>query len=106
MGIIARTVETSSYALGLEGFTDIFPRPQFLSFKDLPYLPEPYTPLLEDAAAIASSLRATGDAHWDANFVNRTQSGAFAFAGPPGFPENRPLRAPEESSGAIYSGLV
>lgn len=105
MGIVATTYEKSSFALGIQSFMDQYRDPPFLSFNDLPYLPEPYTSLLEDSNAIVQNMRDKGDDHYEAGFAARTQSGFPAWAGPPGVPENRPIRTPEDPKGSVFSSV-
>jgi len=104
MGTIAETVALSQKTLGNISFQQWFDRPGFLSFRDLPYLPPPYTPLLEKTQQIAQDLHDTSEKALAAGFADRTQSGAYAWAGPPGHQENRPQHsAPEESSGSVFN---
>ncbi|TVM15382.1 hypothetical protein DPQ33_15580 [Oceanidesulfovibrio indonesiensis] len=103
MGIVAVTYEKSSFALGIQSFMDQYRDPPFLSFKDQPYLPEPYTSLLEKSNAMAQAMRDTAESTYEEGFAARTQSGFPAWAGPPGMPENRPIRTPEDPKGSVFS---
>ncbi len=104
MGFVASTVALSRETLGNVGFQSWFERPGFLTFKDLPYLPPPFVPLMDKTQQIIEATQEKVERSHDAGFVNRTQSGWFAWAGPPGAPENRPQHsAPEESGGSVFN---
>ncbi len=104
MGTIARTVETTRATLEIKSFQDVFDRPGFLGPADLPYLPPKYEPLLEKTQRILEAARIEAGVEQAEDFVQRTQSGAFAWAGPPGAPETRPLRvSPEQSAGSVLN---
>lgn len=104
MGVIAENVELSRKTQDIRPFQDWFDRPGFLTFKDLPYLPPPYAPLLERAEGVVQDMRDDSRAAHEAGFVERTQSGASPWAGPPGIQESRPQHmAPEESPGSVFN---
>lgn len=104
MGVIAENVELSRKTLGNTPFQDWFDRPGFLTSKDLPYLPPPYASLWERAEGIVQDMRDDSRAAQAAGFAERTQSGAFPWAGPPGIKEARPQHtAPEESPGSVFN---
>jgi|GEM_PF-6721256 len=107
MGYIAENYLKSQFALGIVPFMDTFQRPAFLSPKDLPYLPPPYQSVLEKVNAIVELDKARVADSYDTNFADRTQSGAPAWAGPPGFPETRPITVrPEQDGGTIMSWVA
>lgn len=107
MGYIAKNVQRSQYALGIALFMDTFERPAILGPKDLPYLPPPYASILEKTNAFVALDKVQNQAATEAGFVSRTQSGAPAWAGPPGLPETRPITVrPEQSRGTIFNWLA
>lgn len=104
MGTIAENVALSQKTQGIVSFQNWFERPGFLTFRDLPYLPPPYTSLLEKTEQIVEASRASARSAYEAGYLERTQSGWFPWAGPPGAPENRPQHnAPEESAGSVFN---
>ena len=108
MGIIAKTAQTSAFALNLQSFWDLF-GPLNNYYDDLPHVvaQEKYTPLLEKAAGITQAMRDKAEIEREAGFMQRTQSGAFAWAGPPGPPEARPPRQlPEQPQGGVFTAVT
>lgn len=100
MGIIAATFETSSYALGIENFMDQYRDPPFLSFKDLPYLPERYTSMMDDSDAISRAIAEKGDAEWKAGFAERVLAGFKTGA------SGAHARTPEQATGSVLSRVA
>lgn len=100
MGIVVATYELSSYALGIENFMDQYRDPPFLSFKDLPYLPERYTSLMDDANAISRDIAEKADAEWKAGFAQRARAGFTSGA------SKAHARTPEQATGSVLSRVA
>ncbi|THB67014.1 MAG: hypothetical protein D6E12_09430 [Desulfovibrio sp.] len=105
MGIVARTYETSTFALDIHPFSDVHPR-VILGPEDQPHVAPRFVPLLEKANAIVDATQAKAEAEFRSGFVNRTQSGMPPWAGPPGPPEIRAPITPEQAGGGILSWVA
>lgn len=104
MGTIAGVYDLEREVARSLGLQDWLPESVVLSFEDLPYNAPPFTPLLDKAQEIVDDARDKAALAWEEGFAERTQSGAYAWAGPPGLPENRPQHgSPEESSGQVLN---
>lgn len=84
MGIIARTVETSQYALGIRTLQENLPARAILGPEDLPHAPPPYKSLLERTSEVIADLAASGEAQYsDEAFAARNRQAAQADSQPP-----------------------
>ena len=84
MGIIARTVETSTFALGIRTLMDNLPAPLILGPADQPHVAPPYRSLLERTSEVIANLAASGEAQYsDEAFAARNRQAAQADSQPP-----------------------
>ncbi|AGW14465.1 hypothetical protein [Megalodesulfovibrio gigas] len=94
MGIIARTVETSTFALDIRSLMDNLPAPLILGPADQPHVAPPYRSLLERTSEVLENLAASGDARYsDAAFAARHQAAAPAARRSPESTEGNLLQA-------------
>jgi hypothetical protein len=106
MGFVAETYKRSGFALNIKTWPQWFENP-ILGPEDQPHVPPPYKSLVERVNAQVGQDKAKALDRWQADFVNRSQAGAFPFWGPPGPHETRPhLDQPEQTRGALLNGLV
>lgn len=105
MGIVARTYETSQFALGIHTFQEWFD-PVILGPKDQPHVAPAFVPLMESVKNQIDASKAAVKAEYDQDFVNRTQSGMPPWAGPPGAPELRDITTPEQAGGDLFNWVA
>lgn len=105
MGLVADTVRTSQFALGIRPFRDVF-GPTMLTAKDQPHLAPEFVPMVDKAAAITAASREKARAEWASGFAARTQSGMPAWAGPPGPQETRTPSPPERPEGGVVETVI
>jgi hypothetical protein len=108
MGIIAKTVETTNHALGYKRFQDWFEPVHAAFFKHLPRYPEPHQALLERAKQVVDHARDKAEQEYRAGFTQRADAlmGQLPGTGPPGPPENRPIRQPEDTGGTVLKHTI
>ena len=105
MGYIADIVETSQFAQRIETIQDQ-QQPFLLQAKDQPHVAPKFVPMFQKLQNIMEADRARAEASHEAGFVNRTQGGHFIWSGPPGIPETRGPRTPEQSGGSLLNWVT